>query len=1207
MPLEPADTHFSELCSLPVQDLLKQLSDLDICVALNQDKLSVSAAENLEPKILNRCVDVIRARKPELLEHLRALSRSNRTEKDQPAADRFIPRSNFISSTPESASPAPLSFGQRRLWFLNELEDGGNEYNMPAALLIDGPLDPKALSEAIKALIDRHPILYSYYPTPEQIRYQSSDNFELAYSDMSLTDIEDKYAQNNATGVKDKTAWIKDLARTEANTPFNLKTGPVFRARLYKTDSVGQQHTLLLTLHHIITDGWSIGLMVRELSDLYSQYESGDAHEHEKLTPLAITYDDYTRWQHGQYRDHILPKQFEWWRAALAGAPTRVEIPPDFQRPPVQTYQAAVERIIISSTDLQRLKHRAAQHHMTLYMLLMAGFGLLLNRYTGQKDLLIGSPIANRNHTELEGMLGYFVNTLPIRIQIQPQDTVSSYLERIRTFCTGAFEHQELPFEKLVEHFKPKRDLSFNPLIQTVFSLNNAPDHSPHPELKLKGLNVTPVDLDRQSVTGDLEVQLWQSKDSIDGQFVYNRALYKPETIRNLIEHYQQLLRAIGDDRYSQSHPLSLPALTQQERDILKQINPAPTPHASPKRLEQRLSEQIKQHPDHIALRFQGQSLTYGELETRSDQLSGYLQSIGVREQGTIAVLLPKGIDQIVTLVAILKCRCAYVPLDYAYPAERIAMIIEDSDAQTIITDSHCSAQSASLPVRSVVIVGNNDFSSIKQLPDEQDNPRCTIEPNTAYCIFTSGSTGKPKGVPIQHHQVMNLISGLQKTLRLTHDDIWTVYHSYSFDYSVWEIWGCLLTGGTLVIVDDEARYNPARLHELVKQEGVTLLNLTPSVWQKLIEHLTHENQFPFQLRAICCGGEALTGKLASQLQRFNLPVYNFYGPTEATVWSSLHCVQPVDCEKPHIPVGYALSNYQLHVFNDHMTEVPFGIVGELYISGTGISKGYLKRPDLNAKHFISSGDAYYRTGDLVKRDEQGNIHFLGRADFQVKIRGFRVELSEIEDRLNRIEHVTQAVVSKSDTATKHLVAYLTTTAPSPESASLSVDYLKNALRKNLPEYMIPAQYFTLPALPLNSNGKVDRKALANHPEAVLLAGIAPKNSASNQKHAAPLNATVTILEQAWFAALQRDDIQHDENFFDAGGHSLLLVDIHRDITQAGYEIKLMDLFRYTTISQQASFLDQLSLTPLSGLADRVKQQKQARSRQRRPRGMNQV
>lgn len=1158
---------------LEISEFLQDLSRKDIQLFVDNGKLKISLSEGAENDAqITLLISQLKQRKQEVIDYL---SQSKSTNK------------NTVIRNQKSSALSPLSFGQQRLWFLDRLETSSSSYNLSTAMWVKGSLDISAFDAAIETLLERHEILRSVYPNAHEMQILPTDSIRCQHLDLS-----NKIQPANRN-------TIQELALAESLTPFQLGTGPNIRFRLIKTDV--NERVLLVTMHHIVSDGWSIGIMTEELSVIYNSIVNQKIAQ---LPVLEIKYSDFCFWQKDTYSHEFLAKDLQWWQSQLVDAPLRIELPADLPRPPIQSYNGGVESIVIPPHVVNNLQTICRRENVTLYMLSLALFGVLISRHTSQKDLLIGSPFSGRRQQELEGLLGVFTNTLPMRLQTDQNQNLTDYLKTVRAFCLGAYEHQALPFEKLVDALKPERDVSYSPIMQVIFGFQNSPNHNAHPRLNLQGLEVKPFDVERQAVSVDLEVHLWEYNGSIECEFVYNTKLYHRNTIKRMCRHYATLLEKA--DSHSDQSPLLIPMLTDNELSHLHRLQQSGNRVENQNNnevivppQERSLVSQFEQmamtYPAKTALVLGNRKLSFEELNQRANNVALQLRQTALQGNEFVAVYCDKSVEMIISLLAIVKSGAAYIPLDVSTPLARIKTMLSDTQTRIILTQEKYLNAVNNFDIAelsSLLVDANSELSNQDSAEHQPESLNPVKSEHLAYAIFTSGSTGMPKAVPITHANVLNMLEALQPIVEFGADDTWTLFHSYSFDYSVWEIWGCLLYGGTLVIVPDDARQDSALLYDLLKQQSVTILNLTPSNMQRLLPQVTKNQGFPDSLRALCCGGEAFPNTLVTPLTGHGIPVWNFYGPTEATVWSSIYRIKPEDSALAAIPIGTPLTNYQLQILDDQKQAVPLGVVGELYISGAGISTGYVNRPELNSSHFIMvNGSLSYRTGDLAKYDLNGNIEYLGRRDFQVKIRGFRIELGEIESLLTQHTLISKAVIAKhQDSGSEYLVAYVVFNS----GETLGTDEIRDYLRQSLPEYMVPSKYAVLSELPISTNGKVDRKNLP----------LVQTQRSTSTQYVAPTNALEEDIVAIWKTVLDIDKVGIKDNFFDLGGHSIRLTQVQEQLASKGHITELVALFRYPTPALLAASLqtkpgaEANDLKFESAISNRVQQQK-AKKRQR--------
>src|SRR5271157_4037856 len=1003
--------------------------------------------------------------------------------------------------------PCPLSYAQERLWFLDQLAPGSPVYNIVDVVQFDGNYNADAMQRTVHELVRRHEPLRTAFSNrdgqPVQIVFPT---VELAFSELDLRALPEKEREDT---------WIR-LVREEGRKPFQLTQPPLLRGTLVHWSE--QQQRLVLTLHHIIADEWSMEVLQRELHQIYRSFSQA---EPSPLSELPIRYTDFVHWQRGYLQGEVLQQQVAFWKEALAGAPTVLELPTDKPRPAVQSFQGAIEAFALPQELLERLKRLSRQQDATLFMTLAAAFLVLLHRYTGQEDILLGTPISGRTRSETEDLIGLFLNLVVLRGQFREQESFQSLLEQVRQRALGAYGHQDLPFEQLVSELAPERDLSRAPLFQVMFVLFSTDAAS----------QTSDVAALSQLSTGtskfDLTLAVSETAAGLQGLIEYRSDLFEADTIRRLCGHYGTLLEAITQD--PEQHVSALPILPASEREqLLEEWNDTAVAPAEPGLcLPEMIAAQARQNPDQVALICEAQQFSYGELERRSNQLAHQLRALGVGPEVLVGLCVERSLDMVVGLLGILKAGGAYVPLDPSFPQARLAYMIADSGMRVLVTHRQLEEK---LPVRPASILHlDADWDTIAQ----QDTTAAELPPaqpeNLAYVLYTSGSTGKPKGVEIAHAALANFLRSMQREPGFTAQDRLLAVTTLSFDIAGLELYLPLVTGGTTIIASREDNYDPARLMARLRDSRCTVMQATPATWRALLE-AGWEGAKDLK---VLCGGEALPSDLAQALLPRCAQLWNLYGPTETTIWSTLHRVTTADGP---VPIGRPIANTQVFILDGHRQLVPAGIVGELYIGGAGLARGYFARPELTAERFIENPFAphtrLYRTGDLARWLPDGNIECLGRADHQVKIRGFRIEPGEVEAALARHPAVGQCVVvAREDShGDKILVAYL---EPQPNAAIPAVSDLRAHLANDLPAYMVPSAFVVLDKLPLTPNAKIDRKALPP-----------PTYDRVQAAHesAAPRTENEQAVAAIWSEVLKVGGIGLEDNFFDLGGHSLLVI-----------------------------------------------------------------
>jgi amino acid adenylation domain-containing protein len=1031
----------------------------------------------------------------------------------------------------------PMSYAQQRLWFLDQLQGKSTEYNVPEALRLRGELDYSALERALSAIVQRHEILRTRFAEaedgqPVQIIDPESRVF-LQMEDLSVLGGEARQRQ------------IAAAKKSEQEQPFDLARGPLLRMKLFKLDE--RDHILLRTFHHIVTDGWSQGTFNREFMLLYEAFHQNQANP---LQPLSIQYADFALWQH-KWLDETLQDELAYWKQQLAGIPEELALPKDRPRPPRQTFEADACQISLSPEQTAALKRLSQGSQSTLFMTLLALFATLLQRYSGQDDVVLGSPIANRQEEQLEQLIGFFVNSLVLRVRVNPAQTFSELLSGVRKMALDAYRHQDLPFERLVEELSPQRSLNKTPLYQVLFLLQNAPMQPP----ALQGLEMEHLPGESLHTHFDMELQAMEHGEAIGLFWVYNRDLFDRRRIEQMARHYKRLVDAAISEPNLPVYGLEM-LEEAEKRQILLEWNSTERAHAAQDALHTAFEEQAARTPEAQAVICGSESMSYQELNERANQLAHYLMKVGVEPETRVGVCVERSTQMIAALLAVLKAGGAYVPLDPKYPAERLSYMLEDSQAKVLLTDSLFLQQLP--PFAGTMVEIDSQRAEIAAMSSQ--NPGPSISPaNLAYVIYTSGSTGKPKGVSICHSSVITFLHWCRETFLPEELSRVLASTSICFDLSVFEIFAPLSFGGSTVVAA-----NALELAETTKAAGVTLVNTVPSAMRELVRM----KGIPESVRVINLAGEALSGALVREIYQASKveKVFNLYGPSEDTTYSTFACV-PRAHEGAAAPIGKPIANSQVYVLDEWMHVAPVGVVGQLYVAGAGLARGYLNRPGLTADSFIPDpfgtreGGRLYRTGDLVKWRADGNLEFLGRADHQVKIRGFRIELGEIEAVLQQHAEVEHAVVvaREDGSAERRLTAYVVARGRQEETARTLREYLK----EKLPGHMSPAYYVFLDRLPLTQNGKVDRKALPNPEQPAAAVYVAPRTSIQQ------------LIAKIWQEALAVERVGLDDNFFDLGGHSLLVARVRFTLREKlGRDVALVDFFTYPTVRALAHRLE---------------------------------
>ena len=1049
----------------------------------------------------------------------------------------------------------PLSFAQQRLWFLDQLEPNSSAYNFLSAQRLNGSLDIGALDQSLNEIVRRHEALRTTFSTVGGQPVQKiSPSLSLPLTLVDLSHLPDS----------EREAEVGELSNEEAQRPFDLAHGPLVRATLLRLND--EDHVLLLTIHHIVSDGWSMGVLFRELSVLYEAFSNGNP---SPLEELPVQYADFAQWQRNWLQGEVLEIQLGYWKTHLDNNPT-LQLLTDRPRPAVQSYRGATQSIALSRELIEALKTLSRQQGVTLFMTLLGAFQSLLYRYTGQDDVVVGSPIAGRNRTEIEGLIGFFVNNLVLRTDFSRNPTFKEILSRVREVALGAYAHQDVPFEKLVEALQPERNLSHSPLFQIMFAVENVPTQL----LELSGLAVSPVDIKGGTAKFDLQLSI-ADEQAFKAKVQYNTDLFDALTITRLLGHFQTLLEGIvadPDQRISE-----LPMLSEAEkRQLLIEWNDTRTSYPRDKCIHQLFEEQVERTPNATAVVFEDGQLTYRELNKRANQLAQYLRKLGVGPEVLVGICVERSLEIIIGLLGILKAGGAYVPLDPAYPKERLAFMLDDTQAPVLLTQQRLIE---TLPEHNArVVCVDRDWKEIEKEAEESPDNKVTAE-NLAYVIYTSGSTGKPKGVEVPHRGILRLLFGVEY-VQLDATQTFLHLAPISFDAATFELWGALLHGAKCVLFPGKIP-SPKELGDMLHVHGISTLWLTASLFNTVIDEAPEALS---GVRQLLIGGEALSVPHVRRALSL-LPetkIINGYGPTESTTFTCCYSIPRQLSDSIHsVSIGRPISNTQVYLLDAHLQLVPIGIPGELYIGGDGLARDYLNLPELTEERFISHpfssqpGSRLYRTGDLVRYLIDGNIEFLGRIDNQVKIRGYRIELGEIESVLGQHPAVRETIVVAREDAPgdKRLVAYIIALAEQRPT----VDDLNDFLRTKLPSYMVPSKFVFLDSLPLTPNGKVDRQALLATDGA---------RTASNESFIAPRNHLERQLADIWERVLGVQTIGIKDNFFDLGGHSLLAVRVTSQIEKIfGKKLSLTSFFQAPTVEQLANVLsNEIQLAPWSSL-----------------------
>ena len=1037
----------------------------------------------------------------------------------------------------------PLSFAQQRLLLLDQIEPNQATYNIPMAFRLDGRLNQAALQKTLDTLYARHDSLRTtfFYGEDEQPYQRIAEATELPIHKVDFSDLPQEQREEAAR------TWIY----TEVERPFSLSTGPLIRVSQLCLDET--QHIMVIVMHHIISDGWSVSILFQEMVALYTAFVE---ERPSPLPSLSIQYADFAAWQRNWLQGDVLQQQIDYWLNNLQDAPAVLTLPTDRPRPAVQSYQGAHFNTDFPEGIMPALEQLTQEENATIFMVLLAAFQTLLARYTQQEDIVVGSPIANRNRTEIEGLIGFFVNMLVLRTDTSGNPSFRDLLSRVRNTTLGAYAHQDIPFEKLVEEKQLARDMSYSPLFQVTFVLQNLPSQ----RASLPGLTLTALEAPSTTAKYDLSLGITQTVTGFLVNWEYSTALFDESTIVRLAAHFNHLLQQIAANP---DLPISqLELLTPSEKTMMQQWNETQRPFPQDLCLHQLISHHASRTPNRIAISDGKTALTYQQLESQSNQLAHHLLSLGVQPDTFVAVSLDRQAQLLVALLGILKSGGAYLPIDPAFPAQRIQFMLADAQAPLLLSQTDIAH---TLPEHQAQVMCLDELlPKISDLPTGL--PETAVAPhNLAYIIYTSGSTGRPKGVQITHDSLVNLLTSMADQPGIVPEDKLLAITTLSFDIASVELYLPLLAGAQIYIAPQAAVTDPQQLIDLLQQEAITYLQATPATWQML---LNGDWQGQPGLKMIT-GGEALSVALAQQLLARGEKLWNMYAPSETTTYSTIQPVLAEDLDpQQSIPIGRPLANTQLYILDDHLRQVPIGVTGELYIGGEGVARGYLNQPDLTAERFITNPitqdptDVLYKTGDVASFRPDGAVNFLGRSDHQVKIRGFRVELGEVESRLRQHPDVAQVVVHPFE---QQLVAYVIFAEEKTSDDPAKTAELRTFVQEALPAYMVPHIFMPLDAFPLTPNGKVDRKALPT-----------PTGERDTTAvYVGPRNHIEAQLAEIWQTLLQVDQVGIHDNFFELGGHSLLATQlVSRIQKQFNIKLPLREVFEQNSIAQIASLIE---------------------------------
>ena len=1033
----------------------------------------------------------------------------------------------------------PPSYAQQRLWFAHQLDKTSSAYNIMKTISIKGSLNAQALERSINEVVARHEVLRTSFEEeggePRQV-IRAQARLEIKVEELP----------GRTPGQKRRRA--AEAASRELGCRFDLSKWPLMRARLLKVDE--REHLLILVMHHIISDGWSIGVLMKELGAFYDAYTTG------RETPLAeleIQYADYAHWQRQWLESGELERQMKYWRGQLEGVAPVLELPSDYVRPALQSHRGGGVDVELSRQVMAKLKQLCRREGVTLFMSLLAVYDVLLSRYSNQRDVVVGTPIANRTRAEVEGLIGCFANTLAMRVEVREEQSYRGLLKMVRQVALGAYANQDVPFEKLVEEMQPERDLSHSPLFQVMFSLHNQPTD----ELKLQDLHLEALPSESETSKFDITLTLIDDKEGMRGAIRYNLDLFKEDTIRRMARRFERLVESAVEDPDSSISRLEMFS-PEEKHQILVEWNDTAVDCPECLLIHELFEAKAAMNPDAVAVAAPSGALTYKELDTWANCLAHHLREKGIGPEKVAGICMDRSMDLIACALGVLKAGGAFLPIDPSYPQERISYLLASCQAPLLLTQqAHWDRLKSSAPD-----VISLDSIGIERADRNPVSPHTDVAPeNLAYVIYTSGSTGRPKGVGITHASFSNLVKWHQQAYQLTCADRATLLAGVSFDASVWEVWPYLVSGASIHIPDEQIRSDPGRLIRWMNETSITNCFMpTPLAELALAQSWPDD----MSLRILHTGGEKLHWPGRTQ---YPFQLLNHYGPTENTVVATY---APITCDfrdSSAPSIGRPISNVNVYVLDRSLRPVPIGAKGELYIGGLSLARGYIDQPSLTAERFTpdpyaeKEGKKLYWTGDVVRYLGDGNLEFWGRSDDQIKIRGYRIEPGEIEAALLDHAEVNTAAVTTYDSTEgrKELVAYVVSGKPStPDTASL-----KDHLKKRLAPYMIPAKFVFLETLPLTANGKLDKRRLP-----------APEADTSDSSDETFLSPVEEALAKLWAEILRLNRVGRQDNFFDIGGHSLGAMQLVAKVRERfGAELDIRCIFEEPTIPALAALI----------------------------------
>ncbi|HEX7331308.1 MAG TPA: amino acid adenylation domain-containing protein [Pyrinomonadaceae bacterium] len=1043
---------------------------------------------------------------------------------------------------------APLSFAQQRMWMLYQFDPESAVYNIGSNMRLRGPLDVAVLEQSLNEVVRRHESLRTTFTEIDGAPVQ------VVSPEMTLTLRQHDFAEQPQA---EREAKMRHIVSEGMREPFNLSTGPLLRATLIRLGS--EEHVIQLLMHHIVSDAWSLDVLLKEMIGSYEAFLKG---EPSPFPPLPIQYADFASWQRERLDGEAMETQVAYWKDRLADTPAILDLPTDRPRPPIQTMRGARHTFTVSEALTEQLKAISRKEGVTMYMTMLAAWQALLARYSGQQDILVGTSIANRNRSETEPLIGFFLNMLVLRTDLSGDPSFRELLGRVRETTLGAFAHQDVPFEKLVEELRLERVTSHPPLFQVAFGLSDTSKQPP----RLSKLGYSQLELDSTPAKFDLTLDIGLVEDGMLGALVYNVDLFDAATATRMMQNLTTLLEGFVAAPDVPVSRVSLVNGAERER-MLVEWNNTHLDYVHDTCIHEVFEQQAQSTPQNVAVVFEGEEVSYEDLNRRANQLAHHLRSLGVRAETPVGVYVERSIDMIVGLLAILKSGGVYVPLDPAYPSERLSWMVEDAGVSFIITQQQLLFTLPSFALTAEDVCIDSEWEIIAKQSDENPVRACSSE-NLAYVIYTSGSTGRPKGIGISHRAAVSHLTGAQKAYEMRADDCVLQFASLNFDVSLEQIFTALWSGAKLVPRGAEV-WSANEFFERSAEYGLTIANFPTAYWQQLTQTLDPIALGSSQLRLVIVGGDSIMPEAVAQWQSAEIDpgairLLNAYGPTEATITASIYDIPTGFGETSpqiRVPIGRPLLNKTIYVLDDQLQPAPVDVPGQLYIGGDGLARGYINRPELTAERFIpdpfsaTAGQRLYDSGDRARFLADGSIEFLGRLDQQVKIRGFRIEIGEIEAILNEHDAISEAavVVSQSGSGEQRLVAYVVGAEGNDWRA-----YLK----ERLPEYMIPSVFVGLEEMPLTVSGKIDRQALV---------ALGVKEETAGDTYETPRTAIEESLVEIWKQVLGVQRVGIHDNFFELGGDSILSIQIVARANQVGLRLTAKQIFEYQTVAELAA------------------------------------